>query len=529
MPKVSELPSTTSPPLATTTYVVDAGVSKQSQIQHVVLNVLKLVSGIFNVKEFGAIGNGLTDDTTAIQSAITAAAVSGGTVYFPPGTYKVTGLTIEADKVILMGAGREDSIIAMASATGNTITIGATGMRKETGVVRLGFIPSVTRTSGAEIAAKNFLFLTLDYLKFTAPFNAIVLGQAGNLSFNPKVSNIEPAQGTTNGSKSIFLYLIRVLDGQFSNISSISLANTKGIFIDGGCEGNQFVNVHCGTGDTSTVQTAGQGLLINNTLGGGITNAAFNRFSNCLFDAFFVGCYLIDGVQNTFANCWFSSQGIGIIHGITGGSFNSATGTSFVGGQAYNCLDNGVVVKGAGAVTFSGFSAMANNRRGNASSSSASAGFLIDQDSGATTAINGCICSNEPQHFPSNQQHYGIWITNTSGQEFNITGNILAGNTTGAINNLLGVGAGRIIRGNSGYRTESSGTSSVASGSTSVNVTHSLSPTPATSDITITPTNNPTNNVRHWVSAVSSTTFTLSTSGDPGASGLSFSWRGVVL
>ena len=45
---------------------------------------------IFNVKTFGAVGNGVTNDTTAIQAAITAAvAAGGGEIYFPPGTYAV--------------------------------------------------------------------------------------------------------------------------------------------------------------------------------------------------------------------------------------------------------------------------------------------------------------------------------------------------------------------------------------------------------------------------------------------------------
>jgi polygalacturonase len=44
----------------------------------------------FNVKDFGAIGNGSGDDTKFIQAAIDAAiANNGGVVYFPPGTYPV--------------------------------------------------------------------------------------------------------------------------------------------------------------------------------------------------------------------------------------------------------------------------------------------------------------------------------------------------------------------------------------------------------------------------------------------------------
>lgn len=44
----------------------------------------------FNVKDFGAIGDGSGDDTKFIQAAIDAAiANNGGVVYFPPGTYPV--------------------------------------------------------------------------------------------------------------------------------------------------------------------------------------------------------------------------------------------------------------------------------------------------------------------------------------------------------------------------------------------------------------------------------------------------------
>lgn len=44
---------------------------------------------LINVKAYGAIGDGKTDDTATIQKAINEAAEVGGRVYFPPGTYKV--------------------------------------------------------------------------------------------------------------------------------------------------------------------------------------------------------------------------------------------------------------------------------------------------------------------------------------------------------------------------------------------------------------------------------------------------------
>lgn len=49
---------------------------------------------LWNVKDHGAIGDGVTDDVAAIQATIDAAAAAGGgTVFFPEGTYKLTAST----------------------------------------------------------------------------------------------------------------------------------------------------------------------------------------------------------------------------------------------------------------------------------------------------------------------------------------------------------------------------------------------------------------------------------------------------
>jgi hypothetical protein len=56
-------------------------------------------SGVYNVLDYGAAGNGTTDDTSAIQATIDACeAAGGGTVVIPPLEYLITaGLTVEQD------------------------------------------------------------------------------------------------------------------------------------------------------------------------------------------------------------------------------------------------------------------------------------------------------------------------------------------------------------------------------------------------------------------------------------------------
>jgi Pectate lyase superfamily protein len=56
----------------------------------------------FNVRQFGAKGDGRTDDTRAIQKTIDAAAETGGAVFLPPSEYACSELHVRA-RVALIG------------------------------------------------------------------------------------------------------------------------------------------------------------------------------------------------------------------------------------------------------------------------------------------------------------------------------------------------------------------------------------------------------------------------------------------
>ena len=44
------------------------------------------LAGVYNVKDYGASGDGVTDDASAIQAAINAAVSGHGDLVFPPGS-----------------------------------------------------------------------------------------------------------------------------------------------------------------------------------------------------------------------------------------------------------------------------------------------------------------------------------------------------------------------------------------------------------------------------------------------------------
>lgn len=80
-----------------------------------------MINGAFaNVKDFGAVGDGVTDDTAAIQAAInyaqanisppglTTASAGPGAVYFPAGAYKVTDQLLVTYKISVIGEGQTE-------------------------------------------------------------------------------------------------------------------------------------------------------------------------------------------------------------------------------------------------------------------------------------------------------------------------------------------------------------------------------------------------------------------------------------
>lgn len=75
---------------------------------------------VLSVKDFGAVGDGATDDSVAIQDALNLA--SGRSVYFPAGTYRCVSLVMKT-KTTLLGDGINQSILKLTTAASAASTL----------------------------------------------------------------------------------------------------------------------------------------------------------------------------------------------------------------------------------------------------------------------------------------------------------------------------------------------------------------------------------------------------------------------
>lgn len=102
-----------------------------------------------NVLDYGAVGDGVADDTAAIVAAVAAAT---STIYMPPGTYRIsTNINIGGKQLI--GAGKYETIIQCFSPTSNNRFGGST--TNQAAIYSLG-------TTGNTIRGSQVSDLTID-------------------------------------------------------------------------------------------------------------------------------------------------------------------------------------------------------------------------------------------------------------------------------------------------------------------------------------------------------------------------------
>lgn len=246
---------------------------------------------VSNVKDFGAVGDGITDDATAVQSAIAA----GGITFFPVGTYLIgTPLSFTA-RMLIAGAGW-GSVIKAKNAL-NDYVIKMDGVYDNRGFVRNITIDGncANQSAGGGILASGSVESTYHNIHFTncydyglklAGFGGGAFGhhnRVDNSLFDLTVASAGVGGGVLMTSsdenyinKNDFAFLggsttpIAVLDQSglqqiTNNVFVGSQGNNKnviGVKLDSGDRSNVIGNTFDGVGGTN-ILVKGQGHIIS--------------------------------------------------------------------------------------------------------------------------------------------------------------------------------------------------------------------------------------------------------------------------
>ncbi len=138
-----------------------------------------------SIKDFGATGDGVTDDTVAIQAAVNAAA----TIFFPPGTYIITDTIILGDKKTLYGSSPQFSVgggvafnnVTTIFADKSVFSDGQPMFRADSGTTQRSSIQFVNLTIRSNITAS---FSDLAAMESTGPIGMAVNGIKNGLTFH---------------------------------------------------------------------------------------------------------------------------------------------------------------------------------------------------------------------------------------------------------------------------------------------------------------------------------------------------------
>lgn len=117
-----------------------------------------------SVMDFGAVGDGVTDDTATIQAAVDAVAATGGSIYFPAGTYliKDPGIAITTSNIRLYGDGWNSVLLTDGTTLTGYWMITAYGTNENTKINHIQVDGLHFKSTGASKQAFNGFFI--DYL-----------------------------------------------------------------------------------------------------------------------------------------------------------------------------------------------------------------------------------------------------------------------------------------------------------------------------------------------------------------------------
>lgn len=271
-----------------------------------------------NVKDYGAKGDGVADDTSAINSAISSAA--GGTVFFPVGTYLTSGIVGGSNGLRLIGAGRQSCVIINTGGAGNPLIAIPDGIRGYH--VEGFFLKSTNGTSQgpAILIGTNFGEVEIKDVEIYA------YGSQGGVQ-----------QTTGNG---IHLTMI--------NVRSNGGTNGFNFYNTGSVEINTINAISCYCNDADADGWKFSKVTQFNLFGCSSDNNGIRTSGSY--------GYLIAGVQGTLIGCTFENNAYsgsngGGIHVVSGNAYNFFNCSSVNQGQPWNIAAGNNTMYGCRATT----------------------------------------------------------------------------------------------------------------------------------------------------------------------------------
>ena len=266
--------------------------------------------GVFDVKAYGAKGDGVTDDTAAFASAVAAAAAAvRGTVKIPAGTY-LTTMSVTRGGITIQGAGKDATIIKPPNTTTATRVV-AIANSDGTTIKDLAIDGNKAERSDKK---------PIDY--------ALLLYQSNNcIVENVRVMNADAIGIGFAASKRTKLIKCDVKGSGWQNITTL---NNK----LGGCEGSVISNCRSTNPGYDCIQ---------------VTNVGAVTVENCyLANSPFAGVYVATGARNvllqsnTITKCY---AGIDMSWGTAGGSTTGpdrSEGNVIIGNHITLCEGGGI-------------------------------------------------------------------------------------------------------------------------------------------------------------------------------------------
>jgi hypothetical protein len=208
---------------------------------------LKLAETV-SVKDFGAVGDGVTDDSDAIRAAVASVTAEGGQVYFPAGSYKVTADPADVtgntaiyvpSKVRIYGASQGGTLIVPGA--NNTVCfrfLGNNGGIENLQIDNLG--TTYTNTSGIQLAPLDEAQTTI---RTDTQFNEVT-----NVSIRRVAEAIVLRCGPTVGGADSYCYYNTFTNIDIRNCNIGIWLKIPNTVIGSGCNRNRFIN--CRVGET---------------------------------------------------------------------------------------------------------------------------------------------------------------------------------------------------------------------------------------------------------------------------------------